>query len=276
MIRIRNLNKTFRDRSVLQNIDLHIEEGQVVSIIGPSGAGKSTLLRCINLLEVPSQGEVYVDDKPVHYKTNSRGKLTFFSQMKLTWLRTQVAMVFQQFHLWPHKTVLQNIIEGPCTVKNMPREAAENLARELLTKVGLLEKIHEYPTHLSGGQQQRVAIARALAMEPKVILFDEPTSALDPELVHEVLEIMIKLAAEGMTMVVVTHEMNFARNVSDRVLFMEDGKITGDGKPEVLFGSPNPRMTQFLKNLEPMNDQRGAFTHESSKQPIQSQNVSIV
>ncbi|OXM85103.1 amino acid ABC transporter ATP-binding protein [Paenibacillus rigui] len=276
MIRIHKLNKTFKDKSVLRDINLHIEEGQVVSIIGPSGAGKSTLLRCINMLEVPSEGDIHVDGQPVKYATNARGKLNFFSQMKLTWLRTQVCMVFQQFHLWPNKTVLQNIIEGPCIVKKMPRDAAIQKAKELLGKVGLADKINEYPANLSGGQQQRVAIARALAMEPKVILFDEPTSALDPELVHEVLEIMVKLAAEGMTMIVVTHEMNFARNVSDRVLFMENGAITGDGKPEELFGNPNPRMMQFLKNLDPTSELRGAFTHESSKQPISFENVNLV
>ncbi|WP_372631312.1 amino acid ABC transporter ATP-binding protein [Cohnella sp.] len=255
MIRIRNLNKRFKDKAVLRDINLDIEEGQVVTIIGPSGAGKSTLLRCINMLEVPSEGEIYVDDKPVYYRTNSHGRLSFLSKIKLTWLRVQVGMVFQQFHLWSNKTVLQNIIEGPCTVKKMSREGAEEKAKELLEKVGLLEKINEYPSNLSGGQQQRVAIARALAMEPKVILFDEPTSALDPELVHEVLDIMVRLASEGMTMVVVTHEMNFARNVSTRVLFMEDGMITGDGKPNELFGHPNPRMVQFLRNLEPMKSE---------------------
>lgn len=253
MIRIHNLNKKFKEKSVLRNIDLHIKEGEVVSIIGPSGAGKSTLLRCINMLEVPTEGQIYANDRLVHYKNNSQGKLTFFSKMKLTWLRKQVGMVFQQFNLWPNKTILQNIIEGPCIVNKVPRDQAEAKARQLLQKVGLEDKINEYPTSLSGGQQQRVAIARALAMEPKIILFDEPTSALDPELVHEVLEIMVKLAREGMTMVVVTHEMNFARNVSTRVLFMEDGMITGDGTPDDLFGNPSPRILKFMRNLEQFN-----------------------
>jgi ABC-type polar amino acid transport system ATPase subunit len=271
MIRIHNLNKKFKDKSVLSNINLHIEEGQVVTIIGPSGAGKSTLLRCINMLEVPTEGEIYADDKLVQYKTNSQGKLTFFSKMKLTWLRKRVAMVFQQFNLWPNKTVLQNIIEGPCIVNKVPRDVAVKKAKELLDKVGLLEKIHEYPTSLSGGQQQRVAIARALAMEPKVILFDEPTSALDPELVHEVLEIMVKLASEGMTMVVVTHEMNFARNIANRVIFMEDGRITGDGSPNELFGNPSPRMLKFIKNLEPLSYEKSAL--EDNGHSTQSQNV---
>ncbi|MCR8631331.1 amino acid ABC transporter ATP-binding protein [Paenibacillus radicis (ex Xue et al. 2023)] len=257
MIKIRQLSKVFHNKTVLDQINLDIREGEVVSIIGPSGAGKSTLLRCLNMLEVPSSGEITVNAKQVRYKTNSRGRLTFLSQMKLTWLRSEVSMVFQQFNLWPNKTVLQNVTEGPCTVKKVPRQEAEAKAKKLLAKVGLLEKINEYPTNLSGGQQQRVAIARALAMEPKVILFDEPTSALDPELVHEVLDIMVKLAGEGMTMVVVTHEMNFARNVSDRVLFMEDGKITKSGKPEEVFCTTNPRMNQFLRNINHTVELRG-------------------
>jgi ABC-type polar amino acid transport system ATPase subunit len=257
MIKIRQLSKLFHGKTVLDQINLDIREGEVVSIIGPSGAGKSTLLRCLNLLEVPSSGEISVNMKQVQYRTNSRGRLTFLSQMKLTWLRAEVGMVFQQFNLWPNKTVLQNVIEGPCTVKKVPRKEAEAKAKELLDKVGLLGKINEYPTNLSGGQQQRVAIARALAMEPKVILFDEPTSALDPELVQEVLDIMVKLAGEGMTMVVVTHEMNFARHVSDRVLFMEDGKITKSGKPEEVFCTTNPRMNQFLRNINHTVELRG-------------------
>ncbi|AJY75690.1 amino acid ABC transporter ATP-binding protein [Paenibacillus beijingensis] len=268
MIRIRRLQKSFKGKQVLSDIDLDIEEGQVVSIIGPSGAGKSTLLRCINLLEVPSAGNITVGSKSVSYQTNAKGKLTFLSQMRLSWLRTDVGMVFQQFNLWPNKTVLQNIIEGPCIVKKIPRSEAEAKARSLLAKVGMLEKINEYPANLSGGQQQRVAIARALAMEPKVILFDEPTSALDPELVHEVLEIMVNLAREGMTMVVVTHEMNFARNVSDRVLFMEDGKITRDGHPEDIFGNPSPRMVQFLRSLSHTAESKGEPIHESRYQSV--------
>ncbi|MDF2961122.1 MAG: hypothetical protein K0S39_2857 [Paenibacillus sp.] len=257
MIKIRELSKVFHDKTVLDQINLDIREGEVVSIIGPSGAGKSTLLRCLNLLEVPSSGEITVNARQVEFKTNSRGRLTFLSQMKLTWLRSEVSMVFQQFNLWPNKTVLQNVIEGPCTVKKVPRQEAEAKAKKLLEKVGLQEKIYEYPANLSGGQQQRVAIARALAMEPKVILFDEPTSALDPELVQEVLDIMVKLAGEGMTMVVVTHEMNFARNVSDRVLFMEDGKITKSGKPEEVFCATNARMNQFLRNINHTVELRG-------------------
>lgn len=249
MINIRKLNKSFHQKKVLDQIDLDIKEGEVVSIIGPSGAGKSTLLRCINLLEVPTSGEIYVNTRKAEYKTNASGRLTFLSQMKLTWLRSEVSMVFQQFNLWPNKTVLDNITEGPRIVKKVPRAEAEAKAKQLLEKVGLSDKIDAYPANLSGGQQQRVAIARALAMEPKVILFDEPTSALDPELVQEVLDIMVKLAREGMTMVVVTHEMNFAQNVSDRVLFMEDGQITKSGRPEEVFCATNARMNQFLRNF---------------------------
>jgi ABC-type polar amino acid transport system ATPase subunit len=257
MIHIRGLNKQFHEKKVLDQINLEIREGEVVSIIGPSGAGKSTLLRCMNLLEVPTSGEIYVDTRKAEYKTNSRGRLTLQSYMKLTWLRSEVSMVFQQFNLWPNKTVLDNVTEGPRIVKKVPRKEAEAKAIKLLEKVGLQEKINEYPANLSGGQQQRVAIARALAMEPKVILFDEPTSALDPELVHEVLDIMVKLAKEGMTMVVVTHEMNFARNVSDRVLFMEDGQITISGKPDEVFHMKNARMNQFMRNITHEVELRG-------------------
>jgi ABC-type polar amino acid transport system ATPase subunit len=257
MIHIRGLNKQFHEKKVLDQINLEIREGEVVSIIGPSGAGKSTLLRCMNLLEVPTSGEIYVDTRKAEYKTNARGRLTLQSYMKLTWLRSEVSMVFQQFNLWPNKTVLDNVTEGPRIVKKVPRKEAEAKAIKLLEKVGLQEKINEYPANLSGGQQQRVAIARALAMEPKVILFDEPTSALDPELVHEVLDIMVKLAKEGMTMVVVTHEMNFARNVSDRVLFMEDGQITISGKPDEVFHMKNARMNQFMRNITHEVELRG-------------------
>lgn len=257
MIQIKQLSKEFQEKKVLDGINLEVREGEVISIIGPSGAGKSTLLRCLNLLEVPTSGDIVFDNRRLEYKTNSRGRLTFLSQMKLTWLRSEMCMVFQQFNLWPNKTVLQNVMEGPRVVKKVPRHEAEQKAKELLKKVGLLEKVNEYPANLSGGQQQRVAIARALAMEPKVILFDEPTSALDPELVHEVLDIMIQLAREGMTMVVVTHEMNFAKHVSDRILFMEDGRISKIGTPEEIFNSPNPRMNQFFRNLNHVVELKG-------------------
>ncbi|ANE48507.1 hypothetical protein SY83_21960 [Paenibacillus swuensis] len=268
MIRIRGLNKAFKGSPVLSDVHLDIREGEVVSIIGPSGAGKSTLLRCINLLEVPTSGEITVDGQPVQYKTNAKGKLSLLSQFKVSWLRTSVSMVFQQFHLWPNKTVLQNIIEGPVLVKKIPREEAVAKAEILLEKVGMLGKKLEYPANLSGGQQQRVAIARALAMEPKVILFDEPTSALDPELVHEVLEIMVKLAQEGMTMVVVTHEMNFARNVSDRVLFIENGRIVKEGTPHEMFNHSNARMGSFLKSIHGHTDLKGDLPYESRIQSV--------
>jgi len=268
MLHIRRLRKDYNGKAVLSDIDLDVREGEVVSVIGPSGAGKSTLLRCINLLEVPTQGDISVDGRPVQYKVNKRGKLSLLSMYRVGWLRTSISMVFQQFHLWPNKTVLQNIIEGPVIVKKVPKAEATEKAKTLLRKVGLLDKLHEYPANLSGGQQQRVAIARALAMDPKIILFDEPTSALDPELVHEVLEIMVQLAREGMTMVVVTHEMNFARNVSDRVLFMENGRIVKDGTPEQLFNDPSPRIAQFLRNLSPATEARGEETGESCYQPV--------
>ncbi|WNQ12366.1 amino acid ABC transporter ATP-binding protein [Paenibacillus aurantius] len=258
MIHINNLQKTYGETAVLKDVNVTIAEGEVVSIIGPSGAGKSTLLRCINLLEVPTAGELTVDQKPVHYRANRKGKLTMMSQYRLQWLRTRVGMVFQQFNLWPHKTVLQNVIEGPTVIHRLPKAEAVRKAEELLDKVGLLHKAGEYPGNLSGGQQQRVAIARALAMEPKVMLFDEPTSALDPELVNEVLELMVRLAKEGMTMIVVTHEMNFARNISDRVLFMEQGQITRQGPPDELFGNPDARMAQFMRSLSHNVDTKGA------------------
>lgn len=251
MIDIKNLNKSFGNNAVLKNVNLKVKEGEVVSIIGPSGSGKSTLLRCINLLEVPTNGEMRINGKLVQYKTNRVGNLTYLSRRKLTWLNIEVGMVFQQFNLWPSKTVLQNVIEGPTKVKKIPLKDAVDKAKELLNKVGLAEKIDQYPINLSGGQQQRVAIARALAMDPKIMLFDEPTSALDPELVNEVLQIMVKLAHEGMTMMVVTHEMNFARSVSDRVIFMNNGQIDLDGTPKEVFDPNNdhPVLRQFIKNM---------------------------
>jgi ABC-type polar amino acid transport system ATPase subunit len=249
MIRIEHLNKKYGKTEVLADINLSVKQGDVLSIIGPSGAGKSTLLRCINLLEVPTAGDIYIDDEKIRYKANRNGSLTFLSRMRLTGLRCKVGMVFQQFNLWPTKTVLHNVTEGLRVCKKMNRQEAEAIAHKELTRVGLDEKADEYPPSLSGGQQQRVAIARALAMNPEVILFDEPTSALDPELVKEVLDIMVKLAKEGMTMIVVTHEMNFARNVSNRVIFMENGKIEMDGSPDEVFDSANPRMQSFVQSL---------------------------
>ncbi|NQX12181.1 amino acid ABC transporter ATP-binding protein [Microbacteriaceae bacterium VKM Ac-2855] len=248
MITLRNIVKEYGDSTVLHGIDLDVAEGQVVTIIGPSGAGKSTLLRCINMLEVPTSGDVVVDGNTVHYKANRVGKLSYTANLRLIWLRTSVGMVFQSFNLWKNRTVLDNLIEGPRFVLKQSKKEAEPHARAMLAKVGLADKAKAYPGELSGGQQQRVAIARALLMRPKVMLFDEPTSALDPELVGEVLAIMTDLAKEGMTMVIVTHEMKFARNVSDRVIFMEKGRIIEDGPPAEVFAKP--RLAAFAAHLD--------------------------
>lgn len=242
MIEVKRLSKSFGSNRVLDGIDLHVPAGSVTVIIGPSGSGKTTLLRCLNFLERPESGTVRVAGAAV-----DAGKAT---REQIAALRRQSAMVFQNFHLFPHMTALANIIEGPVTVRGISQSAATAKGLELLTKVGLAHKADAYPSQLSGGQQQRVAIARALAMEPKVLLFDEPTSALDPELVGEVLATMKALAAEGNTMVVVTHEMGFAREVADRVIFMDGGKIAEAGPPAELFGSPREERTrQFLSRL---------------------------
>lgn len=236
MIKIKGLKKSFGDLEVLKGIDLEIKEREVVCIIGASGSGKSTLLRCINLLEVPTDGEVYIEDVKVNDPKTDINKI-----------RTDVGMVFQQFNLFPHMTVLDNITIAPRKVKKVDEKEAEALAYELLAKVGLTDKAHNYPEQLSGGQMQRVAIARALAMKPKVMLFDEPTSALDPEMVKEVLDVMKQLAQEGMTMVVVTHEMGFAREVADRVIFIDGGYLVEEGTPEEIFNNPkNERTKAFL------------------------------
>lgn len=236
MIQIRNLYKRFGDLEVIRGIDLDIRQGEVVCIIGPSGSGKSTVLRCINRLEDITSGSIIVDGQDLSSpRTN------------INQVRTEACMVFQQFNLWPHMTVLQNVTLGPLKVRRIKREDAERLGRELLAKVGLAEKAQTYPDQLSGGQKQRVAIARALALKPKVILFDEPTSALDPELVGEVLEVMKQLAREGMTMVVVTHEMGFAKEVADRVVFIDQGVIQEEDAPKNFFSNPrNPRLRDFL------------------------------
>ncbi|NLI68419.1 MAG: amino acid ABC transporter ATP-binding protein [Bacilli bacterium] len=236
MIKIKGLKKSFGDLEVLKGIDLEIKEREVVCIIGASGSGKSTLLRCINLLEEPTDGEVYIEDVKVNDPKTDINKI-----------RTDVGMVFQQFNLFPHMTVLDNITIAPRKVKKVDEKEAEALAYELLAKVGLTDKAHNYPEQLSGGQMQRVAIARALAMKPKVMLFDEPTSALDPEMVKEVLDVMKQLAQEGMTMVVVTHEMGFAREVADRVIFIDGGYLVEEGTPEEIFNNPkNERTKAFL------------------------------
>ncbi|SHE99342.1 glutamine transport system ATP-binding protein [Desulfacinum infernum DSM 9756] len=236
MIRIENLHKSFGSLEVIKGIDLHVRPGEVVCIIGPSGSGKSTVLRCINRLEQPTSGRIVVDGKDItDPKTN------------MNLVRAEATMVFQQFNLFPHMTVLHNVTLGPVKVRGLSKAEAEKRGMELLAKVGLAEKAHNYPDQLSGGQKQRVAIARALALQPKVILFDEPTSALDPELVGEVLEVMKQLAREGMTMVVVTHEMGFAKEVADRVIFIDGGRIQEEGPPEEFFSNPkNPRLRDFL------------------------------
>ena len=243
MIEIRGLQKFFGTHHVLKGVDASVAKGEVVCIIGPSGSGKSTILRCINGLESYSGGTIDIDGVPVDNRAPS-----------IKQIRTEVAMVFQRFNLFPHRSVLENIIEGPVFVKGEPRAAAIDHAKELLASVGLAEKIDARPSQLSGGQQQRVAIARALAMNPKAILFDEPTSALDPELVGDVLEVMRKLAETGMTMVVVTHEMQFAREVADRVLFIDGGVVAEQGPSAELLGNPqHPRTQDFLRRvLHPM------------------------
>ncbi|CAI1728525.1 amino acid ABC transporter ATP-binding protein [Serratia proteamaculans] len=239
MIRVHNLQKQFGESHVLRGISCEIATNEVVCVIGPSGSGKSTFLRCINALETLSGGEVLVNGFAIHSQKTDLNKM-----------RESVGMVFQRFNLFPHMTVLENIIMAPMGVKKLSRADAILRAEALLRKVGLLDKIDAYPSSLSGGQQQRVAIARALAMEPKIMLFDEPTSALDPELVGEVLAVMKSLAHEGMTMVVVTHEMGFAREVADRVLFIDQGIIQEEGTPQQIFSNPaNPRTQAFLSKV---------------------------
>ncbi|EPS2708226.1 L-cystine ABC transporter ATP-binding protein TcyN [Cronobacter turicensis] len=241
-IEVKNLVKKFHGQTVLHGIDLEVQTGEVVAIIGPSGSGKTTLLRSINLLEQPESGTVRVGDITIDTAKSAREQRGLIRQ-----LRQQVGFVFQSFNLFPHRTVLENIIEGPVIVKGEPKADATARARELLAKVGLSGKENSYPKRLSGGQQQRVAIARALAMHPEVILFDEPTSALDPELVGEVLNTIRQLALEKRTMVIVTHEMSFARDVADRAIFMDQGKIVEQGEAKTLFANPTqPRTRQFL------------------------------
>ena len=239
MIRVNNLHKSFEKNEVLKGINEHIEKGEVVVVIGPSGSGKSTFLRCLNLLEVTTSGEIIFEGKNITDK-----------KVDINKIREKMGMVFQQFNLFPHKTVLDNLTIAPIKVKGVSKADAEKKAKELLDRVGLLNKADAYPSSLSGGQKQRIAIARALAMDPDVMLFDEPTSALDPEMVGEVLNVMKELAKEGMTMVVVTHEMGFAREVGDRILFMDKGNIMEEGTPEEIFSNPkNPRTIDFLSKV---------------------------
>ena len=239
MIKVKNLHKQFGDLQVLNGIDEHIEKGEVVVVIGPSGSGKSTFLRCLNLLEESTAGDIYVDDE-----------LITAPKMDVNRVRQKMGMVFQHFNLFPHLTIMGNITLAPVLLKKMTKEEAEKRVKELLARVGLSEKANAYPAQLSGGQKQRVAIARALAMDPEIMLFDEPTSALDPEMVGEVLEVMKDLAKSGMTMVIVTHEMGFAREVASRVLFMDQGIVMEEGTPEEIFSNPkNERTKLFLSKV---------------------------
>lgn len=250
MIQAENIYKSFGKLRVLNGVSLSVKSGEVVVIIGPSGSGKSTFLRCLNYLEPIDSGYITIDGQPVGKRKLPDGRLVEDSRKNIYRLRTKVGMVFQRFNLFPHQTALQNVMEGPVTVYKMPVAEAKEKALEYLAKVGLADKAHAYPSQLSGGQQQRVAIARALAMQPKVMLFDEPTSALDPELVGEVLAVIKDLAKEGMTMVVVTHEMGFAREVADRVIFMDNGQILEEAPPSQLFTNPShPRTKEFLSKI---------------------------
>jgi arginine/ornithine transport system ATP-binding protein len=246
-LQVDNIHKRFGNNEVLKGVSLTAHAGDVISIIGSSGSGKSTFLRCINLLEKPHEGRIVVAGEDIKLKAGAHGELGAADAKQLARMRTKLAMVFQHFNLWAHMTVLQNIIEAPIHVLGMPRDQAIVTARKYLDKVGLEGKEDSYPGHLSGGQQQRVAIARALAMEPEVMLFDEPTSALDPELVTEVLRVMQNLAQEGRTMVVVTHEMGFAREVSNQVIFLHQGRIEEQGPPAQVLTTPkSERLGQFL------------------------------
>ncbi len=239
MINIKNLHKSFGDLEVLKGIDLEIKKGQIVTIVGPSGSGKSTVLRCMNLLEVPTKGQIIFEGTDITDK-----------KVNIDEIRQRIGMVFQNFNLFPNMTVLDNITLAPMRLKKLSKEDANKKAEALLDRVGLLDKKDAYPSQLSGGQKQRIAIARALAMEPDMMLFDEPTSALDPEMVKEVLDVIKELAKEGMTMAIVTHEMGFAKEVSDRLLFVDGGKIIEDDKPEVVFENPkNERARDFFSKI---------------------------
>lgn len=245
MIKIENLFKSFGDIDVLKGIDLQVEKGKTAVIIGPSGSGKTTLLRCLNLLELPNQGSISIAEKELVFNKDTKIKSSI-----MTAFRQQSGMVFQSYNLFPHLTALENVMEGQVTVLRRSKSEARERSLDLLAKVGLADRANMYPHQLSGGQQQRVGIARAMAMDPKLLLFDEPTSALDPELVGEVLKVMKDLAEEGMTMMVVTHEMEFARDVADQVIFMDQGRIEEKGTPEEIFTlSTNPRTRQFLNKV---------------------------
>ena len=249
IIKTENICKSFGSVDVLKNVSLTVEPGEVVVIIGPSGAGKSTYLRSLNHLEKPTSGKIWIDDKLIEDRVNGHNQVKLPHKERAAIL-LEMGMVFQRFNLFPHKTALQNVMLAPMNVKGVPEKEAKEKAVKLLNQVGLGDKLDSYPAKLSGGQQQRVAIARALAMEPKMMLFDEPTSALDPELVGDVLNVMKELAEEGMTMLVVTHEMGFAREVADRVMFMYDGAILEEGSPKEIFTNPkHDRTRQFLQSV---------------------------
>ena len=249
IIKTENICKSFGSVDVLKNVSLTVEPGEVVVIIGPSGAGKSTYLRSLNHLEKPTNGKIWIDDKLIEDRVNGHNQVKLPHKEHAAIL-LEMGMVFQRFNLFPHKTALQNVMLAPMNVKGVPEKEAKEKAVKLLNQVGLGDKLDSYPAKLSGGQQQRVAIARALAMEPKMMLFDEPTSALDPELVGDVLNVMKELAEEGMTMLVVTHEMGFAREVADRVVFMYDGAILEEGSPKEIFTNPkHDRTRQFLQSV---------------------------
>jgi polar amino acid transport system ATP-binding protein len=250
MVDARDVHKSFHQTEVLRGISMQVRKREVICIIGPSGSGKTTFLRCINHLEKINGGRIYIDGELIGYREKPDGSIVEDSEKNIARMRSEIGMVFQRFNLFPHMTALQNVMEAPIQVLHLPKAEVEARARALLAKVGLEQKTDAYPQRLSGGQQQRVAFARALAMNPKVMLFDEATSALDPELVGEVLKVMRQLAEEGMTMLVVTHEMGFAREVADRVIFMDDGVIVEEGQPEQIFGAPQQERTQsFLRKV---------------------------
>ncbi|MDS1030471.1 amino acid ABC transporter ATP-binding protein [Bacillota bacterium LX-D] len=248
MLVAQNICKRFGNNEVLRDVSLKVKQGEVVVIIGPSGSGKSTFLRCLNYLETIEEGFITINEKPLGKRRLSNGRLVEDTKKNIYEMRSQIGMVFQHFNLFPHKTALENVMEGPIVVHKVSLEEAQKRGMKLLSKVGLADKANAYPSQLSGGQKQRVAIARSLAMQPQIMLFDEPTSALDPELVGEVLEVIKELAREGMTMIIVTHEMSFAREVADRILFMDQGRILEEASPQALFTNPKHSRTQeFLR-----------------------------
>ncbi|MEE9229424.1 MAG: amino acid ABC transporter ATP-binding protein [Acidobacteriota bacterium] len=250
IVKVMDLHKYFGELEVLRGVSFEVHQGDVLTLLGASGSGKTTLLKCINFLERPTSGETYITGRPMGFKIDHRGRRRPASQANINKLRMEIGMVFQQFNLWPHMTALGNIMEAPVRVRKLPVNQAREIALNLMEKINLIDKKDWYPARLSGGQQQRVAIARALAMQPKVMLFDEPTSSLDPELIGEVLEVMRILAEEGTTMIVVTHEIGFAREVSDRVIFLHNGLIEEEGTAdEVILNSKSERSRQFFSKI---------------------------